>query len=166
MSEGDDDVDMDSEDGDDMDEDDKEEDDSDDEDDEDSDDEDLEDDDKVADEDIGFDWDGHKNAKDEEDEEDAADEGPKSKLQVQARTSKGEGAAKELELHRKEQALRDKAGCLHRDQDFEKLDHVLPEVLIRSLRYMAFQMSVAHTTRRGRLRSALSRPSRRTRTSA
>ena len=141
--EGDDDVDMDSEDGDDMDEDDEGEDDSDDEDDEDSDDEDSEDDDKGAvDEDIGFDWDDDKNAKDEEDEEDAADEGPKSKSKSKRERAK-EKAAKELELHRKEQALRDKADAAPETaQDFEKLIMSSPRSSYVWLRYMAFQMSV------------------------
>jgi len=141
--EGDDDVDMDSEDGDDMDEDDEGEDDSDDEDDEDSDDEDSEDDEKGAvDEDIGFDWDDDKNAKDEEDEEEDADEGPKSKSKSKRERAK-EKVAKELELHRKEQALRDKADAAPETaQDFEKLIMSSPRSSYVWLRYMAFQMSV------------------------
>ena len=147
--EGDDDVDMDSEDGDDVDEDDEGEDDSDDEDDEDSDDEDLEDDDKGAvDEDIGFDWDDDKNAKDEEDEEDAADEGPKSKSKSKRERAK-EKAAKELELHRKEQALRDKADAAPETaQDFEKLIMSSPRSLLTSgSGTWRFRCPWAHTTK-------------------
>ena len=135
--EGDDDVDTESDD----DEDSEDEDDSDD---EDSEDEDSDSDDKAAvDEDIGFDWDDDKVGKNEDGDDSDEDEGPKSKSKSKRERAK-EKAQKELELHRREQALRDKADAAPETaQDFEKLILSSPRSSYVWLRFMAFQMSVA-----------------------
>ena len=116
---------LDDSDDDDSDDDDSDDDDSDDDDDsedEDSEDEDSDSDDKAAvDEDIGFDWDDDKVGKNEDGDDSDEDEGPKSKSKSKRERAK-EKAQKELELHRREQALRDKADAAPETaQDFEKL---------------------------------------------
>jgi rRNA biogenesis protein RRP5 len=135
--EGDDDVDTESDDDDDSE-------DDDDSDDEDSEDEDSDSDDKAAvDEDIGFDWDDDKAGKNEDGDDSDEDEGPKSKSKSKRERAK-EKAQKELELHRREQALRDKADAAPETaQDFEKLILSSPRSSYVWLRFMAFQMSVA-----------------------
>ena len=94
----------------------------------------------AMDADVGFDWDAETKAPaSTEDDAARADDGkPKSKRE-KARLK----AQKELELHRKEQALRERADAAPENaQEFEKLLMANPRSSYVWIRYLAFQVSV------------------------
>jgi len=146
-----DDAEMDSEDDDDDDEmedgDEDEDDEEEDEENEDEEDEDEEEEGAAIGDDVGFDWDDSKKAgdsDDDDDDDDDAKEAAKTRSAAGTKRDKArEKAKKELEIHRREQNLRDAGDrAPETASEFEKLIMSSPKSSYAWLRFMAFQVSV------------------------